>query len=62
LKIDPNNAKALQLAGSAAFQAKDYKKAIDYWTRVLKQVPPNSEVSTTIEERINEAKTLAAGK
>jgi len=62
LRIDPNNAKALQLAGSAAFQAKDYKKAIDYWTRVLKQVPPNSEVSTTIEERINEAKTLAAGK
>ena len=62
LKIDPNNAKALQLAGSAAFQAKDYKKAIDYWTRVLKQVPPNSEVSATIEERINEAKTLSASK
>src|SRR6185503_14139648 len=62
LKIDPNNAKALQLAGSAAFQAKDYKNAIDYWTRVLKQVPPNSEVSATIEERINEAKTLSASK
>ena len=30
LKVDPENAKALQLAGSAAFQAKDYKKAIDY--------------------------------
>jgi cytochrome c-type biogenesis protein CcmH len=62
LKIDPNNAKALQLAGSAAFQAKDYKKAIDYWNRVLKQVPPNSEVSATIEERINEAKTLSTSK
>ena len=44
LKVDPENAKALQLAGSAAFQAKDYKKAIDYWQRVLKQVPPDSEV------------------
>lgn len=62
LKVEPENAKALQLAGSAAFQAKDYQKAIDYWQRVLKQVPPNSEVGQTITERINEAKTLAAGK
>jgi len=62
LKVDPENAKALQLAGSAAFQAKDYKKAIDYWQRVLKKVPAGSEVAETITARINEAKTLAAGK
>ena len=62
LKVDPENAKALQLAGSAAFEAKDYKKAIDYWERVLKQVPPNSEVGQAITERINEAKTLASAK
>ena len=62
LKVDPENAKALQLAGSAAFQAKDYKKAIDYWQRVLKKVPPGSEVAETINARINEAKTLAASK
>ena len=62
LKVDPENAKALQLAGSAAFQAKDYKKAVDYWQRVLKQVPRGSEVAETISARINEAKTLAAGK
>ncbi len=62
LKVDPENAKALQLAGSAAFQAKDYKKAIDYWQRVLKKVPPGSEVAETITARISEAKTLAASK
>ncbi len=62
LKVEPENAKALQLAGSAAFQAKDYKKAIDYWERVLKQVPADSEAGQAITERINEAKTLAAGK
>ena len=62
LKVDPENAKALQLAGSAAYQAKDYKKAIDYWQRVLKKVPPGSEVAETINARINEAKSLAAGK
>lgn len=59
LKVDPENAKALQLAGSAAFQAKDYRKAVDYWQRVLKQVPPGSEVAATIQSRIDEAKTLA---
>jgi cytochrome c-type biogenesis protein CcmH len=62
LKVDPENAKALQLAGSAAFQAKDYQKAVDYWQRVLKKVPPDSEVAQTIISRINEAKSLAAGK
>ena len=61
LKVEPENAKALQLAGSAAFQAKDYKKAVGYWERVLKQVPPGSEVAQTIQSRIDEAKTLAAG-
>jgi cytochrome c-type biogenesis protein CcmH len=62
LKVDPENPKALQLAGSAAFQAKDYKKAIDYWQRVLKKAPAGSEVAETINARINEAKTLAASK
>ncbi len=62
LKVDPENPKALQLAGSAAFQAKDYKKAVDYWQRVLNKVPPGSDVAETINARINEAKTLAASK
>lgn len=62
LKVDPNNAKALQLAGSAAFQAKDYKKAVTYWERVLSQVPPDSEAGQMITARINEAKTLAGAK
>jgi len=59
LQVDPDNAKALQLAASAAFEAKDYKKAIAYWQRVLKKVPADSEVGKAITERINEAKTLS---
>ena len=62
LKVDPQNAKALQLAGSAAYQAKDYKKAIDYWQQILKQVPAESEVAQAINERIDDAKRLDAGK
>ena len=62
LKVDPDNAKALQLAGSAAFQAKDYKKAVEYWERVLRKVQGDPEVTQTIQERINEAKNLAGTK
>jgi cytochrome c-type biogenesis protein CcmH len=62
LKVDPENAKALQLAGSAAFEAKDYKKAIEYWQRVLSKVPPDSDVGKRITDRINEAKSLGAIK
>ena len=62
LKVDPNNAKALQLAGSAAFEKKDYPKAIEYWDRVLKQVPAGSQVAELITERINEAKSLMNNK
>jgi len=56
LKVDPDNAKALQLAGTAALQAKDYKKAIEYWERVLSKLPPDSEVAQSVKERINDAK------
>jgi cytochrome c-type biogenesis protein CcmH len=62
LKVDPENAKALQLFGTAAFQRKDYKTAIEYWTRVLKKVPPKSEVAQSIQARIDEAKLLAKAK
>ena len=62
LKVDPENAKALQLAGTAAFDAKDYKKAIEIWQRVLSKAPPGSEVAQAIQDRINEAKKLAGQK
>jgi cytochrome c-type biogenesis protein CcmH len=62
LRVDPENAKALQLAGSAAFQAKDYKKAVSYWERVLKRVPADSDVGQLMTERLNEARTLAASQ
>jgi cytochrome c-type biogenesis protein CcmH len=62
LKIDPDNAKALGLAANAAFEAKNYQQAIDYWQRLLKQVPPNSEIAQTINQRIDEAKTQSNQK
>jgi cytochrome c-type biogenesis protein CcmH len=62
LKIDPENLKALQLAGNAAFQKKDYKQAVDYWERVLKKVPADSEVAQSLKLRIDEAKSLGNSK
>jgi cytochrome c-type biogenesis protein CcmH len=62
LKVDPENLKALELAGSAAFQAKDYKRAIEYWQRLLNKVPPNSEVAESVNKRLEEAKSLGQVK
>ena len=62
LQIDSANQRALNLAGSAAFQAGDYQKAISYWQQLLKQLPAGSEELRTISDQIAKAKELAGGK
>jgi cytochrome c-type biogenesis protein CcmH len=57
LKLDPENPKALQLAGGAAFQAKRYPEAVAYWERVLKKLPPDSELAQALKLKIDEAKS-----
>jgi cytochrome c-type biogenesis protein CcmH len=60
LQIAPENPKALELAGSASFQAKDYKQAIVYWQKVLEKAGADSELGRSVAQRIDEAKKLAA--
>lgn len=60
LKIDPQNQKALLLAGSAAFEANDYSKAVEYWQKLLPSLPANSEEARAVSEQIAKAKELAA--
>ena len=62
LQLDSKNQKALDLAGSAAYQAGNYQKAIDYWQRLLKVLPPGSEELRTISDQIAKAKELAKSK
>jgi cytochrome c-type biogenesis protein CcmH len=58
LQIDPKNEKALALAGEAAFQAADYKKAIEYWQKL----PSGSETGKAVSDHLAKAKELAAGR
>jgi cytochrome c-type biogenesis protein CcmH len=62
LQIDPNHQKALDLAGSAAFQAGDYQKAMEQWQKLIKLLPAGSEQLKTITAQISKAKELAGGK
>ena len=60
LAIDPQNGKALAAAGEAAFALKNYDQAIQYWEKLLKALPPDSEeVARPINQKIAEAKRLA---
>ncbi len=59
LKADPNHIKALMLAGSASFERKDYRDAIGPWQKVLKLLPPNSQMADSITGSINEAREKA---
>jgi cytochrome c-type biogenesis protein CcmH len=62
LALDPENPKALELAGSAAFEAKNYPEAISYWQRLQQKTPKDSELGQALAERIERAKAATAGK
>ncbi len=44
LKIDPDNLKALTLAGTAAFNRGDFAKAAEYFDRAVKVGPPDNPI------------------
>ena len=59
LEIEPDNLKALALAGSAAFERQDYARAAELWGRMLPLVPAGSEDARAIAANVDEAKKLA---
>ncbi len=61
LAIDPQNVKALLLAGTAAFNRNNYAGAARHWERVLDAVPGESEMAQRLRANITEARTLGAG-
>ena len=58
LKIDPRNVKALALAGTNAFDRKDYAGAVKYWDQVVQFGPPDSGYVQQVQASLAEAREL----
>lgn len=61
LDLNPRHVKALALAGSVAFEQKDYAAARRYWERLVAEVPPDSEMARSVRGSIAEATQLEGG-
>lgn len=61
LKLDPNHQKSLALAGTVAFNNKDFPAAVAYWQRLLKTLPSNSEDAELVSKNIAEAQAASKG-
>lgn len=59
LQADPSNAKALALMGTAAYQHKDYRAAIEWWQKLLLNVPPDSQIAASIKANISQAEGMS---
>ena len=59
LVLDPNNLKALALAGSAAFEKKDFSKAVMFWTKARDLAPPGSDFAQGLASSVEEARAAA---
>jgi cytochrome c-type biogenesis protein CcmH len=59
LKLDPKNIKALALAGTAAFERKDYLGAVKYWEQVVKFGSPEENMVKQIKEGLAQARQLS---
>ena len=61
LDLDPRHVKALALAGSVAFEARDYAAARDLWERLAAQLPAESPLLRSVRGSIAEATQLEGG-
>jgi len=61
LAVEPDNVKALLLAGTAAFNRNDYAGAVRHWERAQGAVPQESEMAQSLRASIAEAQTLGGG-
>jgi len=59
LTIGPDNPKVLAIAGTAAFEKKDYASAIAMWEKLQTLVPPDSEYARSLSAGIAEARARA---
>ena len=60
-RLEPRNPHALWFLGLAAYQKGDYRKAVGYWERMLKLVPPQGNTAKELRAAIAKARAMAAG-
>ena len=58
LKIDPNQWKALAMAGSAAFDRKDFRRAVAYWEKLQNRPELGPDFTREVAANIEEARQL----
>ncbi len=59
LELDGRHPQALDLAGSAAWEARNYEDAVGYWQRLLAQLPAGSPRRVELSEAIDRAQRKA---
>jgi len=59
LQLDPDNMKALSLAGTIAFDRGDHKLAAQQWERAQRKLEPGSEMARRLQGGIDEARQRA---
>ena len=62
LAIDPSQPKALAMAGTEAFNRKDFAGALEYWGKLLPLLPPDSEMAKSVAGGMAEARELGGAK
>ncbi|MBL8343379.1 MAG: hypothetical protein JNL30_18065 [Rubrivivax sp.] len=60
LQLNATHPKALELAGSAAYERRDFKLAATYWDKLLVQMHPGTRQHAELSAAIERAKKLAA--
>lgn len=58
LQLNPHQTTTLGLLGIAAFEAADYRAAIDYWQRVIRAMGPHSAETDMLRRGIAQAEKL----
>ncbi len=58
LQLDPLQWKALAMAGTEAFERKDYKSAVALWEKLQRSLPPEAPIAQQIGNSIAEARQL----
>ena len=59
LALRPTHPKALEMAGSAAYEHREFALAADYWRRLLRQMPEDSAGYRALKSGIERAERLA---